>query len=422
MSANECLDSITSVVDAFVPNGGNEELGWTLAPPAIRKTARYGIRRPKNNTYPSVIYSQAPVLPTDPTRVTPRKACRRGAGDAAMGNDVLESKELLCGDCIQPVRGPGEPAWVSAYRKRDELQQLLIDSEARDALIRQAYENVASQSYQTEQKPVLCKALQRLYQHDAYRPMRANPNWTEEDWKVARWYCKNCYPYVSAAGSVTWFERPLVPKSWIDNVVRTLGPIYNYMSQDCACVGNSSCSSTYNCPCAPTNNERAVYPRAPPSASTEVQSVSARLPTQNQIARAQRTAGQNFFQTAQAANQAQVMQHYTGNLPNQGSVLPAPQDNMYNNCFQACQSGCGGCTGGVPRGQTKDLYGLFTNDERGAALRAKQARLVAKQKAQLDAANPDYAQRVYEAQVVDHRVKSGKNQLRMSRFLDPNNG
>ena len=125
--------------------------------------------------------------------------------------------------------------WLEGYHRRDELQALLIDSDARDALIEQAYRDVANGSYQLSQRPVLCKALARLYNHTAFNPLRANVHWSDDDWRVARWYCRNCYPFESAGGSSTvWAERPLVPKKWVDNVVRSLGPVYDYMSECCA--------------------------------------------------------------------------------------------------------------------------------------------------------------------------------------------
>lgn len=450
MCDSDPFDSINSYVDQYASMGVASGVGYTLKPPATRRTARYGIRRPRHNTYASVIHSQAPVLPTDPTRVTPRKNCRRGAGDCAAANDVLESKELLCGDCVQPVRGPGQAAWVSAYDKRDELQQLLIDSEARDALIAKAYRELASQSYQTESKPVLCKALARLYQHGAHQPLRPSPHWSDEDWKVARWYSSNCYPYV--AGNVAWTERPLTPKKWIDNVVKTLGPIYDYQSRACMCAVRSgelskgrrvecdaqpacaSCSSCTDpgvqaCPCAPESGERGVYPRAPPSPASSgssvsysdvgepaqcgnvlsnVQNCSGGKPTQNQLARVQRAGAQRDNRAWQTRNQAATLQHYTGNMPGSKSQFCAPQSDQDGPYDRAPHM--------------RKFYGLQSDGASGDALRAEQARIVAEQRARLDAANPDYAERVYQAQVADHRSRSAQKQVRMSALMDPNVG
>lgn len=443
MCDTDPFDSIDSYVDQYASMGVASGVGYTLKPPATRRTARYGIRRPRHNTYASVIHSQAPVLPTDPTRITPRKNCRRGAGDCSAANDVLESKELMCGDCLQPVRGPGQPAWVSAYDKRDELQQLLIDSEARDALIAKAYRDLSNQSYQTESKPVLCKALARLYQHGAHQPLRPSPNWSDEDWKVARWYSKNCYPYV--AGNVAWTERPLTPKKWIDNVVKTLGPIYDYQSSACMCKVRSgelskgrrvecdsqaackSCSSCTapgpgGCPCPPESGERGVYPRAPPSASVaysdvgeptqcgnvlnNVQNCSGGKPTQNQLARVERTQAQRQNREWQARNQAATLQHYTGNMPATRGEFCAARD-----------------TGPYDRAPAMSkYYSLQRDGAQGDALRAEQARIVSEQRARLDAANPDYGERVYQAQVADHRSRSAQKQVRMSALMDPNVG
>lgn len=396
--ATDPFDSIHSYVDAYSGMGVSDGIGYTLAPPATRKTARFGIRRPRHNTYASLIHSQASVLPTDPTRANrPRTACRRGAGCTSAANDILESKELMCGDCLEPIRGPGQAAWVSAYDKRDELQQLLIDSEARDALIAKAYKDLAAQSYQSESKPVLCKALARLYQHDSGRPLRANPNWSDEDWKVAKWYSKNCYPYQSAAGSVMWYERPLVPKSWIDNVVRTLGPIYDYQSRCCM-------EQVGACPCAPESGERGVYPRMhanPAPLLDSVRNCAGSKPTQNELARAERQSTLEKQSEWQAQNQANTLQHFTGNIG-----APSHQS-------------------GGPYARAKcmsEYYALMHNNRQGAELRAKQAALVADQRRRLDAANSDYADRVYQAQVRDYRSVAGQKQTRMTQMLDPNVG
>ena len=438
MSEPDPFDSIHSYVDQYASMGVASGVGYQLKP-ATRATARYGIRRPRHNTYASVIRSQAPVLPTNPTQVTARKACQSGSGTLATANNLLESKELMCGDCLEPVRGPNQAAWVSAYTKRDELQQLLIDSEARDALIAKAYRDLANQSNQTASKPVLCKALARLYQHTAHNPLRPSPNWSDEDWKVARWYSSNCYPYESAGGSLMWTERPLPPKSWIDNVVKTLGPIYDYQSKQCMCsVRNgqfsrgkkaggeaaaqpcASCSS-HNagqgmpCPCPPASGELGVYPREPapveskqPSLSNDacnsrVQNCSGNRPTQNQLARAQRQSIAQQQRDWQAQNQAATLQHYTGNMPStrhefcSGNDRPGPYDR---------------------NPAMSQFYQLQSNNAQGNALRAQQAQIVQEQRARLDAANRDYGERVYQAQVADHRQKSAQKQLQMSALAE----
>lgn len=430
--ATDPFDSIHSYVDGYTGMGVSDGIGYTLAPPATRQTARFGIRRPRHNTYASIIHSQAPILPTDPTRpARPRTECRRGAGCTSAANDILESKELLCGDCIQPVRGPGQAAWVSAYDKRDELQQLLIDSEARDALIARAYKDVAAQSFQTESKPVLCKALARLYQHDSHRPLRANPNWSDEDWAVARWYSKNCYPYVSPAGSVMFYERPLPPKSWIDNVVRTLGPIYDYQSSCCMKQVGGGCASCPSgggcgpqaCPCSGGSEERDTYPRLPPPTAplngfepqpnccSVTKDCSGTKPTNNQLARAERQQILREQREAQALNQSETLQHYTGNLPPGRLCQSVPTSTAES--------------GGVYRRNPsmRKFYGLFGSDTKKAEeIQREQARIVAEQRARLDAANPDYGERIYQAQVRDHISKSGTNQVRTTQSLDPNVG
>lgn len=227
---------------------------WTVPVPATRHTARYGLRRPLHNSYASVIYSQKPVLPTDPTRVTTRGLCKRGTcNQSQVSNDILETKESLCGDCYQPVRGPGQPAWVQSYD--DSLQKLMVDSELRDKLIRQAYRDIANQSNQIPSKPVLCKALARLYDHGPSNPLKRPPTMDDEDYRVQRWYEKNCYPYVTASGSISFYEKPLPRKEWVDNVVRQLGPALNYME---------SCTRRLTaCPCRESCGERAVMPRPP---------------------------------------------------------------------------------------------------------------------------------------------------------------
>lgn len=427
MAAPPALDSITSVVDAYNPASGGEDLGWTLAPPATRETARYGIRRPRRNTYASVIWSAAPYLPTDPTRVTPRKNCRRGAcGACSHANDLLETKEALCGDVLQPVRGPREAAWVTnSYRRRDEMTDLLIDSDARDALIRRAYLDVANQSYQTESKPVLCKALARLFQHDSGKPLRPHPNWDNEDWRTYRWYCKNCYPYVSAAGSVMWYERPAIPKSWIDNVVRQLGPVYNYMGVTCGCCETGNCKMR-GCPCTGESKEARVYPHVPPPQALPeggLPQSASRKPTQQQLARRQRSMTRQFYGATQAQTNADVMQHYTGNWPpavpgrpsvsnlcNCSSDVPAPASVPVGEAVK--------CPGSTYPSKWDRLHGLLPNNAEGDALRQEHARLVAQQRQRLADVNPDYGERVYEAQVDNHRSSSAQNQLRMTRFLD----
>jgi hypothetical protein len=227
---------------------------WTTPVPATRHTARYGVRRPHHNSYASVIYSQKTILPTDMTRVTSRDGCVMGSCSATrVPNGILETKESLCGDCYQPVKGPGQPAWRDSYD--DSLGKLMVDSDLRDQLIRQAYRDIANQSNQLQSKPVLCKALARLYNHGPYNRLRVPLNQDSEDAQVQKWYATNCYPYVTAAGSVPFYEPPLPRKEWIDNIVRQLGPALQYMERD-------AYNSMVGCPCAATG-ERAVYPRKP---------------------------------------------------------------------------------------------------------------------------------------------------------------
>lgn len=324
---------------------------WTIPRPATRHTARYGIRRPRHNTYASVIHSQAPVLPTDATRVTSRQACQREAQAlTSTGNNLLETKESLCGDCYQPVAGPGQPAWRAAYD--DELAQLLINGEARDRLIRQAYIDLANQSSQLPSKPLLCKALARLYQHDPSHRMRVNPEWDQEDWAVARWYQKQCYPFVTAAGSVAFDEPPLPRKAWVDNLMQQLGPAIRAMG----CTGLRE-SETVPCPCAPESGERAVY---------------ARQPTQLQLKAFQDQFAQQYRKTSAQEQQAQM----------------------------------------------RRMYGLFLEGTQGDQRAAEQAALVRDQAALRDAVNPDYAERVYRAQVDEHRRQTVAHGVRASQLLD----
>lgn len=324
---------------------------WTTPRPATRHTARYGIRRPRHNTYASVIHSQAPVLPTDVTRVTSRQACQNGAQALTRtANDLLETKESLCGDCYQPVAGPGQPAWRDAYD--DELAKLLINGEARDRLIRQAYVDLANQSSQLPSQPLLCKALARLYHHDPTHRLRVNPSWDQEDWAVARWYAKQCYPYVTAAGSTAFYEPPLPRKAWVDNLMQQLGPAINYMG----CAGLRQ-AEMQPCPCAPESGERAVY---------------ARKPTQLQL----------------KAFQDQFAQQYR---------KAAAQDQQQ---------------------QLQAMYGLFPEGAAGDRLAAEQAAIVRDQAALRDAVNPDYAERIYRAQVDDHRRQTVANGVRATQLLE----
>lgn len=375
----DSLNSVTGVVDEYGPMAFQDDSfapsanGGAPSIPATRATARYGVRRPTRNTYESIIYSQAPVLPTDPSRVTSRQGCRSGAcnrGSVTM--DVLESQQVLSDNCRQPMRGPGQPEWVNQYCKRDELQQLLIDSEARDQLIAQAYRDIANQSTQIESKPVLCKALARLYQHGAHQPLKANPNWSDEDWQVAQWYCKNCAPFVTAAGSLTFSDRPLIPKKWLDNVVQSLGPAYNFMANKCM---------TNACDCA---------------SPSPVQSFTADF--------YQKTASKNVDGCGSINCPPAPMQNERNTFPNL-PVVPGVLQKA--NCNPLARSSA-----------TQSMYGLVTNDEQGKDMMQKQEQLVTEQRQQLSGANQDYSQRIYQARVKDFRLGSACNQLRQTSFLD----
>lgn len=281
---------------------------WTTPKPATVQTARYGIRRPRANTWASLVRSQAPILPTDPTRVTSRDGCARGAcGQTLASNRILESKESLCGDCYQPVHGPGQPAWVSSYD--DSLAELMINSEARDRLILKAYEDLANQSSQVPSRPVLCKALARLYNHTPGNRLRVNPAWDSDDWRTVRWYQKNCYPYMTAAGSTMFYERPLPSKGAVDNILRQLGP----MLSSFGCRG---LRQTYGeqCPCFPPDGERAVY---------------ARKPTQMDIKRFQDGFAQEYRQQA-ALDQREQMRRMYGLIPEgaRGEAILAEQNKI----------------------------------------------------------------------------------------------
>lgn len=286
----------------------NYDDAFTLPQPATRATARYGIRRPRHNSYASIIHSQAPVLPTNATKVTARDGCRRGAcSRTAASNKLLETRESLCGDCYQNVRGPGQPAWVSSYD--DSLHQLMIDSETRDRLIRQSYVDLANQSNQVPSKPVLCKALARLYGHSPGNPLRRPPGMDEQDYRVQRWYEKNCYPYMTPAGSVAFFERALPRREAVDNILRQLGPMISSF-------GCCNMRQTYGqpCPCAPESGERAVY---------------ARRPTQMDIKRYQDQFAQQYRRSEENDQRSQMRRLY-GLVPEgeQGNAVLQEQQNL----------------------------------------------------------------------------------------------
>ncbi len=264
--------------------GIDVDTDWTKPVPATRATAMYGLRRPQHNSYASIIHSQKTFLPTDPTRVVPRDACTLGCTKCGKATSNLESKESLCGECYQQVQGVNQPAWRYSYD--DELAALLIDSEARDALIAQAYRDAANMSSQLPSQPVLCRALARYFNHDPNHRFRPMPTWSEEDWAVARWYSSKCYPFVTAAGSTTFYEPPLVRKEWYDNLFRQLSPALDSMG----CRGLVEA-----CPCKPTNNEECVY---------------ARKPTQMQIAEWERRFGQQYKEKEAEQQRAQLNAHY----------------------------------------------------------------------------------------------------------------
>ena len=216
---------------------------WNMPRTATRHLSSYGftptnappgMTPPIRNTYSSIIHSQAP-LPMA------MRECGR---------------EPQCGNCYRPVHGPGQPQWVDQYN--DNMSRLMVASDVRDRIIQKAYEDLANSSSQIASKPVLCKALARLYDVGPWTPLKTNVNWTDEEWRVAKWYQSNCgNPLVTASGNVSFYNKPLLPRSAVDSLIRSLGPVFDIN-------GCKGCDFGQNaCPCAPESGERAVYARRP---------------------------------------------------------------------------------------------------------------------------------------------------------------
>lgn len=222
---------------------------------ATRNLSSYGLRRPTNNSAPAHIYAAQAEMPIS------MRQCGR---------------EAACGNCYQPIHGPGQPAYVDLYN--DNLARLMVDSDVRDRIIRKAYEDLANQSSQVPSRPALCKALARLYDHSAYTPLKVNLAATEEEYRLQRWYETNCgSPFLTASGNVAFYSRPLLRKPAVDSLIRNLKGFGVFDAMGC-----KGCDIAQTaCPCEYQSGEKAVF---------------ARLPTQMDIQRYQELFPQPYLQ------------------------------------------------------------------------------------------------------------------------------